>query len=419
MSWRYLFRLTALLCCVPILGSAQPVLPRLSAARTDSVIVAKTFPLLSLFETHPALRRALQTDPELQRISRRQAERTYQALRKGPPEPQRYADSLAWNPQEIQVVGKYLVNKYLHNNELHAALAPVLAKTGRYPVYADRPDTAVLRLAWRDAALGLNRIVRVYFGNAVPRYPAIDSSSFRRHDAAFAKQVRADLRPLSRKARRHSDGYYTLPLQAALLALRLNQRDEAARYEPLEAGLNQAPRAAVATTAWVRYPYSLILVPGHGPEETGVALDTLGAYRCRLAAASFRKGQAPFIMVSGGHVHPNKTPYCEAVEMKRYLVEKLGLPDAAVLIEPHARHTTTNLRNAVRMLYNFGMPTDRPVLTVTDAAQSRSIVAMAERCKQEFGYVPYRDMQRLSDEESVCFPVPEARQPDPYDPLDP
>jgi uncharacterized SAM-binding protein YcdF (DUF218 family) len=105
--------------------------------------------------------------------------------------------------------------------------------------------------------------------------------------------------------------------------------------------------------------------------------------------------------------------------MKKYMVEKLGLPDAAVFIEPHARHTTTNLRNTARMVYAFGFPADKTMLIVTDVSQSRSIVDMAERCRKELGYVPYRDLKRLSEVETSCLPVPEARQPDPFDPLDP
>lgn len=419
MHWRHLFSLTALLCWGPLSGVGQTSLPRLSAARPDSIIVAKAFPLLSLLETHPALRQSLQADRALRGVARRHAGRAYRTLHQGPADARRYADSLAWKPQEIQAISKLLIADYLNNGELHAAVAPLLGKAGRYPLYADRPDTAALRLAWHDAARGLNRIVRVYLAGEAPRSPAIDSTSFGRHDPALAQRIRAGLLPLSRRARRRPGAYYAMPLQAALLALRLNDRLEAARYEPLRSGLNRAPCAAVARTAWASYPYSVILVPGLGPENPGVALDSLGAYRCRLAAARYRQGKAPFIVVSGGHVHPNKTPYCEAVEMKKYLVETLGLPDAAVFIEPHARHTTTNLRNTARMLYAFGLPTDRPLLTVTDTAQSRYILGMAGRCRSELGYVPYRDLQKLSAEDNACFPVPEARQPDPYDPLDP
>ncbi|WP_324678232.1 YdcF family protein [Hymenobacter sp. GOD-10R] len=406
-----------LLCTHSGFGQALPASP--SYARIDSIIVAKAFPLLALFEAQPALRQALQESTGLQTLARRQAQRSYGTLRKQPVLVARFVDSLVWQPQEIRAAGQQLQQLYATNTGFRAAVAPLLTRTGRYPLYASRPDTAALRLAWQDAAQGLNRILRVYLANAKPRYPVIDSSSFARRDAGLAQQVRQQLRPLTATARRRPATFYTLPLQAALAALRLNGRDEAARYEPLTAGPNAGPQAAVARTEWARYAYSVILVPGSGPSKLGVALDSMGAYRCRLAAERYRAGQAPFVVVSGGYVHPNKTPYCEAVEMKKYMVETLGLPDAAVLIDPHARHTTTNLRNTVRMLYAFGFPTDKPLLTVTDISQSRGILNMAARCQRELGYVPYGNPQRVSETENACQPVPEARQPDPFDPLDP
>jgi hypothetical protein len=322
-----------------------------------------------------------------------------------------------WQPREIRLIGQLLQQLYASNTAFRAGVGPLLTRPSRYPRYATQPDTTALRLAWQDAAAGINRILRVYLASAKPRYPAIDSTSFRRGDAGLAPQLRK-LLPTSAKASK-TTVFYTLPLQAALGALRLNGRDEAARYEPLTGGLNAAPTAAVARTDWARYPYSVILVPGSGPEQPGVALDSAGARRCRLAAARYRAGQAPFIVVSGGHVHPFRTPVCEAVEMKKYLVEHLGVPTAAVFIEPHARHTTTNLRNNARLLEFSKFPTGRPMLIVTDAAQSRYILGMAERCRRELGYVPYRDLQRISDTENSCYPIPEAGQPDPSDPLDP
>ena len=415
MMWRLP---TALLLLVLLghFGHGQTPQP---AQRTDSVLVAKTYPLLALLEAQPALRKLVQADKVLQRTAQRQAQRSYPLLAARPANLQRYVDSLVWQPREIRAIGQELARLYMANKAFETAVQPLLGPGGRYPLYAAQPDTAALRLAWQDAAQGLNRTLRVYVASMRPRYPVIDSISFPRQDAAFAQALQQQVQPLQKRSQRRPATFYELPLRAALAALRLNGRDEAARYEPLGAGLNAAPRAAVAGTEWSRFPYTMILVPGMGPEQPGVALDSMSAYRCHLAAARYRAGQAPFVVVSGGHVHPNKTPYNEAVEMKKYLVETLGLPDAAVFIEPHARHTTTNLRNVNRILYAFGFPTEKPVLTVTDASQSGYMVTMAERCRRELGYVPYRDLQRLSDTENSYFPVPEARQPDPLDPLDP
>ena len=57
------------------------------------------------------------------------------------------------------------------------------------------------------------------------------------------------------------------------------------------------------------------------------------------------------LIVSGGAVH---SPDNEAWLMREYLLTR-GLPEARLFVEPCARHTTTNLRNAGRMLLHFGV----------------------------------------------------------------
>ncbi|MBO9636486.1 MAG: YdcF family protein, partial [Chitinophagaceae bacterium] len=124
--------------------------------------------------------------------------------------------------------------------------------------------------------------------------------------------------------------------------------------------------------------------------------------------------------VSGGHVHPNKTPFCEAVEMKKYLVEVLKIPSSDIIIEPHARHTTTNLRNANRLVYQFKMPANKPVMIVSDASQTRYINGnMKVRIQKELGYLPWRSMKQLSSTETEYLPSEISTQINPLDPLDP
>ena len=91
---------------------------------------------------------------------------------------------------------------------------------------------------------------------------------------------------------------------------------------------------------------------------------------CRLAALQYAKGVAPFIVTSGGKVHPYKTKFCEATEMKRYLVEKLHIPANAIIVDPHARHTTTNMRNAARLIYRYGIPLIKPALPLLQKAKA-------------------------------------------------
>lgn len=258
----------------------------------------------------------------------------------------------------------------------------------------------------------------VYIKGKLPRYSKIDAIDFAPGDTAFGNRVHYALNKMVSASNKAA--FFRLPLQAALFALQINGRDEAARYEPLKGGMNKLPFSKISATKWAAYPYSLILVPGLGPETPGVALDPGGAKRCEEAVVRFRKGLAPFIVVSGGHVHPNKTPYCEAVEMKKYMVEQLGIPDSVVFIEPHARHTTTNIRNVSRMIFRFGIPSDMPVLIVTDSSQNNYIVkGMTKTALRDLGYLPYQKIKQLNNEEVEFYPVLNSLQADPFDPLDP
>jgi hypothetical protein len=189
----------------------------------------------------------------------------------------------------------------------------------------------------------------------------------------------------------------------------------------MEQGENKAAYAAIIHTDWKKYPYSAIVIPGAGPGDRQTPLSTKGKERLDLAVERYRQGKAPFLLVSGGFVHPAQTKYCEAIEMKRYLVETAGIPASAILIEPHARHTTTNLRNAVRILYRYSVPFDKPVLVTSDKDQSQYMAApdFDNRCKKELGYVPYRSLRAITPEDSEMISSIEALQANPLEPLDP
>jgi hypothetical protein len=203
--------------------------------------------------------------------------------------------------------------------------------------------------------------------------------------------------------------------------LDVNHRDEAGRFEPMEKGPNAAAYRNIVTTDWKRYPYSVIVVPGSGNDQPGIALSGAGKLRVQLAAKRYRDGKAPFILVSGGFVHPMQTPYAEAIEMKRELMAKYGIPESAILVDPHARHTTTNIRNAARIMYRYGMPFAAKALITTDPSQSASIENpnFAQRCLNELGYVPHRLLGRTSLFDLEFVPLLDSLQADPLDPLDP
>jgi hypothetical protein len=327
-----------------------------------------------------------------------------------------YSATLQFTGTEIEAIGNELVHLSV-NDEQVKKLVHMLKLSRAYQLFAAEPDTAFIRKVWLADARGIDNILDTYIGGRPPLYSKIDAISFKEGDTVFLKEIARSVQQMKAS---DEAAFYRVPLLLALEALRLNGRDEAARYEPLTGKGNAAAYRRVKSINWQLYPYSAILVPGLGPEQAGVRLDPNGAKRCDSAALRYRAGKAPFLIVSGGHVHPYKTPYCEAVEMKAYLVKVLHIPSNAVIIEPHARHTTTNLRNANRLIYRFNMPANKPVLIVTDASQSRYINnSMGEKVVKELGYKPYTAITKLSAVETAYVPSENSMQINSPDPLDP
>ncbi|MFB9863515.1 YdcF family protein [Rufibacter immobilis] len=381
---------------------------------TQALLQQKIYPLLVTLQENP-YQAELQKSATLRQMASQRAQRVKQAVQTCTDVPC-LASSVQWSSAEVQQVGNELVRLYQGSKRFRNVVQPLRA-SGKYELYAPQPDTAFLRSAWQNSAQAMNHATDVYFKGKKPRYPKIDAISFALTDPAFQRQVR---QALEKAANTSGDQlFFQIPLHASLEALTINGRDEAVRYEPLHQGLNAGPFKQVKSTGWKNFRYSLILVPGFGPEEEGIVLHDKAKSRCRMALERYKKGLAPFMVVSGGNVHPNKTPYNEAVEMKKFMVDSLGVAEQVIIIEPHARHTTTNLRNTNRLLYTLQMPLDKPILIVTDESQSSYIMRFEKKSKEELGYAPFQKLKKLSDVETEYSSVPASRQVDPLDHLDP
>jgi len=122
---------------------------------------------------------------------------------------------------------------------------------------------------------------------------------------------------------------------------------------PTNAATNAAVRDYVANGRG--YPYDVVVVPGYTTDHTEGPLSGRAKERLEQAARDLDRGLAPFIMVSGGNVHPPGTPFNEGFEMRRYLIDELGVSPDKIIVEPQADHSTTNLRNAGRYMHRFGL----------------------------------------------------------------
>ena len=398
--------------------SAQDVpLQSYQLTKTRNEVQYKNYYLLTLFQQLPGLHKMLSTDTALNKFYNLKTAQVNEAVKTCKTDIACYARALKFTDAEITSIGNRLALLYTENNLLEILVKNHLIPSGCYALFTNEQHKTLLVKAWEQDAKAINYAIGVYVQGNKPNYPKIDSISFNLKDKEFAELTSASALLALQS---NNKLFFEPAMLFALEALELNERNDAADYEPMAKGVNLAALNQIKKTDWKKYPYSVILVPGAGPEEKEVALSAGGMIRCRLAAIQYKKGVAPFIVVSGGRVHPYKTKFSEAYEMKKFLMKTLLIPESAIIMEPHARHTTTNLRNCARLMFRYRMPLDKPGLACTVKSQSYYITdTLLERCKKELGYYPYKNGKRLSDTESEFYLNTTSLQIDFDEPLDP
>ncbi|WP_321473712.1 YdcF family protein [uncultured Paludibaculum sp.] len=400
----------------------------------------KNFFLLSAIERTPAVRALVQSDTTLAKIAA--AKRA--ALSESPgvcaADVPCYAKALRWTDDEI-TQSRAALGALAKNAAMTRFVEDVLRPSGMLQRYSKQPAPALLESAWEDAARKMNRAIDLCIlgqsprpagpgpagppppgaaGAPPPRPPGSDFTTYDAKSPAFARMVQI-MAAIVGSDPKSLELFFQPSLRFAVESLLLQGRDEAARHEPLEAGENRAAVARIPTINWAQFPYTVIVALGSGPERAGVALSPVGRLRLILAVKDFREKKAPFILVSGGYVHPSLTPYNEALEMKKALRTEFGIPENAILVDPQARRTTTNLRNAARLMYRYGIPFERRGLILTDQLHSATIEApmFMERCIRDFGYEPVRLFSRISPFDLEFVPLIDSLQADASDLLDP
>lgn len=332
-----------------------------------------------------------------------------------------YLTAFKLSDEDILKAGKALTELYRNGNALERMMTQLVVPSGHYLQYKEQ-GAALMRKIWEQDARGMNYAIDVYAAAHKPNYPKIDSIGFNIRSSEFQKEILPICKQNIEMWNRTHPSFYSVSLKAVCTLLDLNDRLQAADFEPLGGIVNQASYAQIPLANWKNYPYSAILVLGAGPDEPNVNINPIGKMRAAYAALLYREHQAPFIILSGGRVHPYHTPYNEANEMKKYLMEIWQVPENAIIMEPHARHTTTNFRNAARIMLAQGFPKEKYAI----ATSSKSHIDYVEqteqlprRCTQELGYEPYKTGKRISERVIEFMPQANSFIINPLEPIDP
>jgi len=367
-----------------------------------SVVEDKAFYLVTVLDSASGVRDAIAADATLTTIGNDRDARFRKATTDCAGKLTCIVDALGFSEADAKSAADALAKDLSSSALLDLVAKKHLRPSGMFNLHAADADDALVKDAFVDTTVALSQTLQ-----AIGSELAADKL-----DAAMKSVASAHAKTM----------LFYEPLNAVVLAvMTASGRDEAARYEPMIKGENAKAIARMASIDFNAFPFTAIVVPGLGPLDLSVALSEGGRIRADMAADRFAAKLAPFIVLSGGHVHPDRTPYSEAIEMKKYLMKSRGIPEDALLVDPHARHTTTNLRNVARLFFRYGIPVDRPALVTTDLGQSGYMqgAGFSGRCSRELGYLPWRVLAPLSPLDTCFLSSRASLHADGRDALDP
>ena len=329
--------LVASVCCKVL---SQGFKLNYRSVHSQSYVQDKSFYLLTLFEKLPGIDKALAQSTIINGILKKKIGELNQ-VSNCKENVQCTATAFLWSASDIIIVGEEFKILGNSNKVFKDLVINYLRPSGRCIIYSSADDGTLLQNAWIDAANGINSIISTYALGVKATYPDIDSVSYDVHSKTYARLI--DIVSLQTLEHLDSEAFYKPSLDFGLNLLEVNNRNEAARFEPLKDTENHAVINYIKKINWNKYPYTFLVVPGAGNDLPNESLAAWGKIRVKIAVERYNKGLAPIIAVSGGYVHPFQTPYCEALEMKKYLMSFYHIPGKAILIDPYARHTTTNI----------------------------------------------------------------------------
>ena len=238
----------------------------LNAQGKLQVIAEKNYRLLSLLQNDPATAKLIVNDSILAQVTHTKiaAIRSAISICK---DTRCVTESLKFSDQEIKTVGGRLSALYQDGNALGKLVEQKLVTSGAYSLYNGLDRNELLLKAWKQDAEGINHAIAVYAEGIKPNYPDIDSISFNVHQKGY-EQFAVYAASMVLQEAENSNLFFSSSMDAALLFLDLNERYDAATYEPMNIAINKLALQKSKEIQWNNYSYTLILIPGEDRKST-------------------------------------------------------------------------------------------------------------------------------------------------------
>ena len=388
---------------------------------SGNLVADKNFYLLTAINASPEIKKLIGADSYLRQVLADRVTLIKSHTSDTSSAPVTLVGGFRYTKDDSSHIAERIVALYnAHQQVFDAMVNSHLRPSGYYQRFIALNNADLLLKALGQYFYGINYIIDQFGLGKKMRYPRIDSPNYV-VTSRYYRTVMKDMLALLEEQADTMKLFYQPLLAVALHLMDANDRDEPARFEPMEQRDNKKAFDRIKQVQWDKYKYAAIVIPGNGPELYTTPISPDNKIHCDAAAIRYLNGLAPFIITSGGYCYPFRGPYCEAVEMKKYLMNKYGIAEDAIIIDPHARHTTTNIRNADRLMIRYGIPTDKPSLFITSKSQHDYVMndLFDKRNLHELGYLPYRGKTSISNHDIVFYPTYESLHMDPLDPLDP
>lgn len=388
---------------------------------SNSKVQDRNFYLFTLIEGISDVSQLIESDPVFTQYLTTYKVRLDALSNTSNPTAQQYGDALKFKQDEINILSTRFKDIIGNSNALQNLVSDNMRPSGVFQQFSEvKDDYRVIQLAFIEAVQGINNIIDVYVAGIDPLYKDIDKVSFDVNSQAYLTQLKIQLNSVK------NDNYklFFQPfLKFALKALEINNRNEAGRYFPMEKGVNKAAYDYIKTINWGEYEYSMIVVLGDSPNSGGDLpnISIGGMNRADHGVELYNLGKAPLIAFTGGHLWPIHSIYSEAIEMKKYVMEKYHIPENRILVDPHSRHTTTNMRNIGRQIFRYAIPVDKKAIVSTSITHSEYLASnqFFLRSQSEMGHIPIKLYDRLSEFDLEFTSLIEVLHLDSSDPLDP
>jgi hypothetical protein len=393
-----------------------------SFLESGSFVQDRNFYLLTLMQELSNVQVILERDTVLNSFKNRYLSRVLDLADDQNSTMAQIASELKISDSEMNEVTTYLGDLTELSEDLKFMIKMHAKPSGVFLKFQAVSSSRMVELGWIAICEGFNNIIEEYVLGEEPRDIVSDGPAYDVNSEEY-RQLVMDIIINMWEDKEDFSLFFEPALCFSLELLNINNRNEAGKFEPLKESENKAAIDYIPTIDWDEYSYASILLLGDSPNSAGddVRISESAKDRVKLAADRYHDQKAALIIISGANMYPFQTPYFEAIEMKKWMMAHYSVPEEAILVDPHGRHTTTNLRNGSRYIFRYGIPVDKKSIVTAIESHIDYVASnnFYNTCNKHFGFMPVELKDRISINDIEFIPRVISLHADAIDPLDP